>query len=348
MAMSSGSETSLAEIPQPFDISTAVSKALSVEHSAAGAVIAKQEIGINNNANNNCSSRQGRSASFPSAGYMPGYEIPVGGIGIHRPGCSYSVGDASDTYSAAPSPFYCPGPPTTPYPYYPHHPDTTQYLYPLHHPHRSLQHSLQPALQTHYIPNPVLQHHQIQDQQQTPHSAHIDMEPWSESATISICNSSSSLFDSQESIEQLDKFCKYIDSSGDEEFITDSKDGPGSAESCRKEGCSMSGYGSIGERNEALMMQKKRYKCFITSNSCSEMLDSPPKKRQRTISDYYGSSSSSREDMGTIRSNTAQIGRVYSALTLAERNWVVELDNPSMWQDFDMLGTEMVITKSGR
>lgn len=367
--MSSSSETSLAELPQPYDISTAVSKALCIDHpSASSGILTKPEIGVcsgssNNNANNNCRSRRGSATGlFPaSAGYLSNYEMQVqGGVGIPHHGCSYSVGDGSDSYSAAASPYYCPGP-STPYPPYFHHlPETTQYLYPLHHPHHPSQAQQHPHQQQtqqqpqHYHPTPIL-HHQLPD---PPHTSHMEMESWSETAAMSLCTSTSSMFESPESIEQLDKFCKYIDSSGDEEFMTD-KDGESSVEGCSRDGCSGAGCsgagcsggagGSEGGEGDHTLLNsaKNRYKCFITGNPCSEMLDSPPKKRRRAVcgvAEYYNESLDN-----TVAGNSAALmKRKYNSVTMEERNWIVEMDNANMWRQFDMVGTEMVITKAGR
>ena len=123
-----------------------------------------------------------------------------------------------------------------------------------------------------------------------------------------------------------------------------------SGEACNGAGCS--GSGVVGCNGSGVvdctMMHaaKNRYKCFITGNPCSEMLDSPPKKKRRSacsvsVSDYY-----SDDIDNAAESSLAE--RTYNSSPTEERNWIVELDNAIMWREFDMVGTEMVITKAGR
>lgn len=315
---SSNSETSLAELPQPYDISSAVSKAFCIDIPAATCG-ATPEIG------SNCAQKRIRSASYPvHASYMTtNYDIQVPSQGVHGLGRSYNIGESGDNCSAVASSYYCPASNT--YPYYNPHPEPAQYLYPLQ----------QQQLQQHYPPTVTV--HPVLD---TP-LAHMDMEAWNETAAMSICNSSSNIFDSQENIEQLDKFCKYIDSSGDEEFMAD-KDSSG-GEGCSEAGCSGEGCGS-GNGGGMFNPVKNRYECFITGNLCSEMLDSPPKKKRRSacamsMSDYFS------DDLENTMDSTIVEGVFDSS---EDRSWKVELDNATMWREFDMVGTEMVITKAGR
>lgn len=316
--MSSSSETSLAELPQPYDISSAVSKALCLP--SGGGAAAKPEVSI---CSSNSAPKRMRSASYPvPAGYLTSYDMQVPSLGAHGLSNSYGVGDGSDNCAAAASSYYCPASNT--YPYYTPHPEPAQYLYPVQHQ------------QQHYPPTAVM--HQLPDLPQ----AHMDMEPWNETAAMSICNSSSSIFDSQENIEQLDKFCKYIDSSGDEEFMVERESSSG--EGCNGEACNGEGCSNADGRG-ILNPAKNRYdQCFITGNLCSEMLDSPPKKKRRnacamSMSDYFS------DDLDNTMDSTLVEGVFDST---EERSWKVELDNATMWREFDMVGTEMVITKAGR
>ena len=96
--------------------------------------------------------------------------------------------------------------------------------------------------------------------------------------------------------------------------------------------------GTTGVEASMLVQAKKQRKYFITGSACREMLDSPPKRKHRSVCslpNFYRDSRDTRE-------------RVYSPRSVEQRNWVVELDNTSMWLEFDSLGTEMVITKAGR
>lgn len=299
--MSSSSETSLAELPLPYDISSAVSKAFCIDHSASGVATAQPDI---SDCSDNSLNRMS-SAGYPVR-FMPNYNIQVP-IGVHNP---YSI-ESGDNCSAAASSYYCPA--NNPYPYYnPPRTGSSQYLYPHH------QES------QHYQPTAV---HPLDPQ------VPMDMDAWNETAAMSICNSSSSmLLDSQENIEQLDKFCKYIDSSGDEDFMAD-KD-INSMEGCSSgEGCSNDCGGAM------LNPAKNRYECFIGGKICSEMLDSPPKNKTKngcglSISDYLSDDNMDPAPLDFIPPE--------------DRNWKVELDNGSIWRQFDMVGTEMVITKAGR
>lgn len=97
----------------------------------------------------------------------------------------------------------------------------------------------------------------------------MEVEAWTENAGI--CNSSSDLLESQANIEQLDRFCKYIDSSGDEELIVEG-----------------------GETN-MLATAAANYDCYMAAGGMqSAMMGSPPPKKQRktafpsmSLSSYY-------------------------------------------------------------
>ena len=293
--MSSSSETSLAELPHPYDISSAVSKAFCIDLSANCVVTAQPDI-------SNCSSnsvKRMRSASYPlPASYMTNYNIHIP-IVVQN---SYSVGGSSDNCSAAAGSFYCSA--SNAYPYYTPHPESAQYHYPIYHQ-QSLHYPTTPAV------HPMLDPH-----------AQMDMDAWNETTAMSICNNTSTmLLDSQENIEQLDKFCKYIDSSGDEDFMA------------VKESRSREDYSSGAMLNHA----PNGYDCFIAGNI---MLGSPSKKKRKntcriSISDYF-----SDDNMDPTLEGVFDLPE--------HRNWKVELDNATMWKEFDMVGTEMVITKAGR
>lgn len=270
--MSSGSESSLAELPQPYDISSAVSKALHVSttvHGAEGETVRPKP-------------SRARTLSYP--GY---YDFPA-----H----SSSASAYSENYAAG---YYC----GTPYYFSPSVSAAAavaaaaaavatdppqQYLYPHHYA------SIHPA------------------------EAHVQMEveAWSESTTMSICNSTTDLsLESKVNMEQLDQFCKYIDSSGDEELISEKAE--------------RSMFSSAGK-------DYRGYSARAMSRSAAEYSkESPPRKKRRStcpvsISGYYEEDFEEDEDED------------------GARNWKVELDNSCMWKEFDSVGTEMVITKAGR
>lgn len=212
-----------------------------------------------------------RSLSFPT-GY---YDYPA-----HQASSSsaYNVGQSQENYAAA---YYCP----TSNPYFYSIPssaaiDPTSYFYPQHH---------YPAIH--------------------PAGVQMEVEAWTENTTVPICNSSSDLLESQANIEQLDQFCKYIDSSGDEELVID----PGA------------------ENTMIGTTPKANYDCYIARGMQSAMIGSPPKKKRKDVCaimphpTYY--EEEAEDDM---------------------RNWKVELENSVMWKEFDSVGTEMVITKAGR
>lgn len=140
-----------------------------------------------------------------------------------------------------------------------------------------------------------------------PADIQMEVEAWTENTSMSLCNSSSDMLESQANMEQLDQFCKYIDSSGDEELIVD------------------------GGESNMLGHAAANYDCYIASGVQTAMIGSPPKKKRKnffpvmSLPSYYEEEMD--EDMG---------------------EWKVELENSSIWKEFDSVGTEMVITKAGR
>ena len=270
--MSTSSEGSLAELPLPYDISSAVSRALRIESTSSE----------NNAPPRRRLVKRARSVSYPStSSYLTTYDYPA-----HSTKSAYNLSDSENNYAAAAAAAYY----SSNYPYYnhsfgPHHPQ--QYFYPHHFS------AVHPA------------------------DLHVQMEveAWSETATISICNSSSDLLDSQVNIEQLDRFCKYIDSSGDEDYIMEKTDDD---------------YMSGPLKND--------YERYMARN---RMMNSPPRKKQRNVlstASYYEDDLDSSVDTSLGES-------VYDQDV---QQWKVELENSSMWREFDRVGTEMVITKAGR
>ncbi len=263
--MSTSSDSSLTELPQPYDISSAVSKALRIK--SAG------------KRSNERKTMRPRAVSYPTtSGYLTAYDFPA-----HR--CD------GDCY-LSPVGYYCP-PSNNLYQYYGHpssappaSADPQQFLYPHHYT----------AAAVHPCSSPPTPAHQV------------EIDAWGESTALSICNSSSEMLESQMDIEQLDRFCKYIDSNSDDEYIVEkSEDGP-------EDG-------------------PDDYGCFISGSLTSRLVDSPPKKKKRksmhsvALSGYYDEDMDGGEEL---------------------LDWKVELENSSMWREFDRVGTEMVITKAGR
>lgn len=254
--MSSSSESSLAELPLPYDISSAVSRALHINSTVHGEEPSRPK-------------PRARALSYP--GY---YDFPAHSSSASAYGENYAAYYCSNPYfyNAAVAAGKADPPP--------------QYLYPHHYS------SIHPA------------------------DAHVQMEveAWSESTTMSICNSSTDIsLDSKVNMEQLDQFCKYIDSSGDEELISEKGEN--------------SMFGSTG----------KNYAYYTSRGLRSGFSNqSPPKKKRRStcamsLSGYYEDDFDEEEESED-----------------GVRNWKVELDNSCMWEEFDSVGTEMVITKAGR
>ena len=215
--MSSSSENSLTELPSPFDISSAVSRALRVHSSSAEEL---QQQSSNNNNNNNSNGRAGRSVrslSYP----ISYYDYPSHHLFLHQANTSGPYGsnvmvDSQSEQNYAASYFYpaascggnpyfyssrpadSAGPPATadplgaPPPLGADHFQAAAYYY------------------GHYTPAAA-----------SPMQVQMEVETWTENSICdsSICNSSSEMLESQSNLEQLDRFCKYIDSSGDEELV---------------------------------------------------------------------------------------------------------------------------------
>lgn len=252
--MSSSSESSLVELPLPYDISSAVSRALRIQSTSS----------LEENVYQGSRVRSTRSLSYPTGYYdFPAHQASTSG--------AYKVSQG-ENYT---TPYYC----STGNPYFYSIPnsaalDPHSYFYPQHH---------YPAIH--------------------PAGVQMEVEAWTENAAI--CNSSSAMLESQANMEQLDQFCKYIDSSGDEELIVEG-----------------------GETN-MLGTAAANYDRYISGGMMqSAMMGSPPPKKQRKTIFPTMSLSSYYEEV--------------------EDEWMVELENLTMWKEFHSVGTEMVITKAGR
>lgn len=262
--MSSSPEGSLVELPLPFDISSAVSRALRINSTGC--------------LEENVYQRRGRIArSFSYPGYyqsFPAHQASTSG--------AYNVGQ-TENYSAG---YYCSSSNTNPYFY--SVPSTAAmiepqpYFYPQHH---------YPAIH--------------------PADIQMEVEAWTEDTSMSLCNSSSDMLESQANMEQLDQFCKYIDSSGDEELIAE------------------------GAESNMLGNAAANYDCYIAGGfqSAAMIGSTPPKKKRKSIfpvmslPSYYEEDIDEDDIMG---------------------EWRVVLENSCIWKEFDNVGTEMVITKAGR
>lgn len=258
--MSSSSETSLAELPQPYDISSAVSRALQMDPNACSSDDVPSSHPI---------PRRGRSFSYPTAGGY--YDFPAHSAAAYNASESENYAAAATYYHQTSSPYYYAAiPGSAP-------PEGGQFLFP--HPYSSIH----PAEQ------------QVQ----------MEIEAWSENTAMSICSGGSNdLLESQVNMEQLDQFCKYIDSSGDEEFI--------------------------GEKGESSMLGSGESDYGYNMRCRSP----PPKKKRKNLpscsmplKSYYEDDPENMDDL---------------------REWDMELENATMWREFDSIGTEMVITKAGR
>jgi hypothetical protein len=250
--MSSSSESSLVELPLPYDISSAVSRALRIQSTGSLEENVYQR-----------TTRVRRSLSYPT-GY---YDFPA-----HQSTSSYNVGQG-ENYTAA---YYCA---STGNPYFYSIPNSA---------------AVDPHSYFYAQPSYPAIH---------PAGVQMEVEAWTEN---SMCNNSSEMLESQSNMEQLDRFCKYIDSSGDEELIVEGGE------------TNMLGTAAVNYHHD----------CYIPGGMQSAMMTSPPPtKKQRkafptmSLSSYY-------EEV--------------------EDEWLVELENQSMWREFHSVGTEMVITKAGR
>ena len=291
--MSSSSENSLAELPLPYDISSAVSRALRVN--SAGAM---EELAYNPGSNQ-AAGRSARSLSYTTAYYdYPAHP--------HQHSGAYNVvgpGESENFATAAAAP---PPPPPPPPPTY----FNGQYFYgsiP-----NSTAATATAAAQAPDPPPYYYPHHYTASIYPTSPQVQMEVEAWTEN---SICNSSSDMLESQSNIEQLDQFCRYIDSSGDEELV-----GEGSSSSTMK-------------------ADYERY----SRGMRSAMIGSPPKRKRKNSypvamsSSYYCGGEEEEEEEEERREREEDTG-----------DWKVVLENSSMWKEFDRVGTEMVITKAGR
>jgi hypothetical protein len=151
------------------------------------------------------------------------------------------------------------------------------------------------------------------------------VDAWNDSTvTVSVCRSSESMLDSQNDMEQLDQFCSFIVSNNDEELP------------------------QLDQNNSATGQAAAAAAPIYSSNSFPGPsyyyqyppvgLESPPRKKHRSTASYreyhYPSSTeSSPEKCVGVRDAAC---------------WAMKLENLQLWNKFDQIGTEMVITKGGR
>lgn len=152
------------------------------------------------------------------------------------------------------------------------------------------------------------------------------VDAWNDNTvTVSICNSSESMLDSQNDMEQLDQFCNYIVSNSDEELPLDNNNSsPAGAAAAPL-------YPSNSFPGPAYYYQ---YPAAVG-------METPPRKRQRSTSTTY------REYQYPTSCSSTESSPEKCVDQLHDR-WEIKLENSSLWRQFDRIGTEMVITKGGR
>lgn len=146
----------------------------------------------------------------------------------------------------------------------------------------------------------------------------MELDAWSDSTTLS----TEDIFDSE--AEQLDRFCKYIDSTGDDDI------------------------------SEVLIRSPPQQHDYLHQRSVhfhhhDQQQQLPIKKKKRLNNPdanpvYRGGYA----DEPLEKLHGFQPLRLLDPEPTTKCPWRVELANCDLWQAFDQIGTEMVITKNGR
>lgn len=159
----------------------------------------------------------------------------------------------------------------------------------------------------------------------------FSMDAWSDNTvTVTICSSSESMLDSQNDMEQLDQFCNYIVSNCDEELPL--ADSSSSAQAAATAAAAVAPV--------------------FPSNSCPRPpyhyqyqvgMDSPPRKKCRSSASSLG-----EYQHPTSTESSPEKGAVIPLQAAQNNRWMMTLENSPLWQQFNRIGNEMVITKGGR
>ena len=153
------------------------------------------------------------------------------------------------------------------------------------------------------------------------------METWNDNTwTVTVCSSSENMLDSQNDMVELDEFCNYIMCDGDEELtlVDDSSSAQAAA-------------ADLVFPSNPFPSPAYQFRVGV---------DSPPRKKHR----------SSAPNIEEYQCPTSCISTESSPVNDADRplqadgnnRWTMTLENGPLWQQFDRIGTEMVITKAGR
>ncbi|KAL5484169.1 hypothetical protein EMCRGX_G020621 [Ephydatia muelleri] len=147
------------------------------------------------------------------------------------------------------------------------------------------------------------------------HYPQMELDAWSDSTTLS----TEDIFDSE--AEQLDRFCKYIDSTGDDDI----------PEVLIRSPPQQHGY---------LHQQAAHY--------CQHNQHQLHNKKKKRVNNPDPTLYGDYADEPLEKLHGFQPLRLLDPEPVVKCPWRVELANWDLWQAFDQIGTEMVITKNGR
>ena len=152
----------------------------------------------------------------------------------------------------------------------------------------------------------------------------MQLDAWSDSTTLS----TDDIFETE--AEQLDSFCKYLDSTGDEDISEVLIPSPPPHD----------------QQHDYLRQQAVHFR----HNQQQQALHKK-KKRLSSSAHYAGGSvhyTAGCTDDPLEKLHGIQPLRLLEPEPVVKCLWKVELANWDLWQAFDQIGTEMVITKNGR
>ncbi len=127
------------------------------------------------------------------------------------------------------------------------------------------------------------------------------------------------ILEQQGNLEQLDEFCKYIGNEEEEGLLPFPSPAP----------------------------NRRPYSISDCSPVATRANRQPRKKRRRT-EEYHSSPEAVSPDGAYSPSAPSAAGRFNPHPPPQCYNWKVSLVNSDLWESFDQIGTEMVITKNGR
>ena len=173
-------------------------------------------------------------------------------------------------------------------------------------------------------------------------SKQMEVAPWISSADEVGSSSVEDVINTDPNAEQLDDFCRYINS-GEEEDLDVQFPSPTPPDPAVFSPSPRRRYYSAAASNYQYCSYREPCEApyaTLSGDFCDVRVQPPRKKRRSLV--YYEAES---PDVSPIK-DTVQFSPDHSSERL--HSWEVQLHNAELWREFDRIGTEMVITKNGR